>query len=34
VVEGLEHEAFAAERIRLTTEELLEERREVADLVG
>ncbi|HEV3452525.1 MAG TPA: malate dehydrogenase [Acidimicrobiia bacterium] len=34
VVEGLQHDAFAAERIRITTDELLEERREVADLLG
>ncbi len=34
VVEGLQHSAFAGERIRLTTEELLEERREVAELLG
>jgi malate dehydrogenase len=33
VVEGIEHEAFAAEKIRVTTEELLEERQEVADLL-
>ena len=32
VVEGLEHAAFAQERIRITTEELLEERAEVTDL--
>ena len=34
VVEGLEHSAFAAERIRLTTEELLAEKAEVAELLG
>jgi malate dehydrogenase len=33
VVEGLEHSEFAAERIRLTTEELLAERAEVANLL-
>jgi malate dehydrogenase len=32
VVEGLEHDAFAAERIRLTTEELESERAEVSAL--
>jgi malate dehydrogenase len=30
VVEGVEHDGFAAERVRLTTEELLSERDEVA----
>lgn len=36
VVEGIEHDAFAAERVRITTEELLAERAEVAalDLLG
>jgi malate dehydrogenase len=34
VVEGLEHSEFAKERVRLTTEELLEERRDVAQLLG
>jgi malate dehydrogenase len=33
VVEGLEHSAFARDRIRRTTEELLEERAEVAELL-
>ncbi len=32
VVEGVEHDAFAAERVRLTTEELLAERAEVEAL--
>jgi malate dehydrogenase len=34
VVEGLEHDEFARERIRRTTEELLQERTEVAHLLG
>ncbi len=34
VVEGLTHDEFAQERIRVTTQELLEERQEVADLLG
>ncbi len=34
VVEGIEHSGFAAERIRLTTEELLEERADVEGLIG
>jgi malate dehydrogenase len=34
VVEGLEHSEFAQERIRLTTEELLEERHDVGELLG
>ncbi len=34
VVEGLEHAPDAAERIRLTTEELLAERAEVSELLG
>jgi malate dehydrogenase len=34
VVEGLEHDEFAAARIKITTDELLEERREVAELLG
>lgn len=34
VVEGLAHSEFAAERIRLTTEELLEERHDVSELLG
>jgi malate dehydrogenase len=34
VVEGLEHSGYAAERIRLTTEELLAERADVAELLG
>jgi malate dehydrogenase len=33
VVEGLDHDAFASERIRLTTEELEAERNDVADLL-
>jgi malate dehydrogenase len=33
VVEGLEHDEFASERIRLTTDELLGERAEVTDLI-
>ncbi|HLI14976.1 MAG TPA: malate dehydrogenase [Acidimicrobiales bacterium] len=33
VVEGLEHDEFARERIRITTEELLAERAEVLDLL-
>jgi malate dehydrogenase len=34
VVEGLEHDGFAREKLRLTTEELQAERREVADLLA
>ena len=34
VVSGLEHDDFGLERIRVTTEELLEERAEVAELLG
>jgi malate dehydrogenase len=34
VVEGLEHDAFAADRIRITTEELLGERADVEELLG
>ncbi len=34
VVEGLKHSSFASERIRRTTEELLEERDEVRELLG
>jgi hypothetical protein len=34
VVEGLAHDQFATERIRITTEELEAERADVADLVG
>ncbi len=34
VVENLEHSEFARERIRLTTEELLEERHDVEELLG
>jgi malate dehydrogenase len=34
VVEGLEHDDFAAERIRATTDELLAERADVTDLLG
>ncbi len=34
VVEGIEHDEFAAERIKITTDELLEERQEVAELLG
>ena len=33
VVEGLAHDAFATERIRVTTEELEAERSDVADLL-
>ncbi len=33
VVEGLSHDAFATERIRITTEELVAERADVADLL-
>jgi hypothetical protein len=32
VVEGLEHDAFATERIKITTEELESERHEVEQL--
>jgi hypothetical protein len=32
VVEGLEHDAFAQDRIRITTEELVAERDEVRKL--
>ncbi len=34
VVEGLEHDGFATERIRVTTEELLGEQADVAELLG
>jgi len=34
VVEGIEHDEFATERIRITTEELEAERADVADLLG
>jgi malate dehydrogenase len=34
VVAGLEHSGFAADRIRVTTEELLEERQDVTELLG
>ncbi|TML38295.1 MAG: malate dehydrogenase [Actinobacteria bacterium] len=34
VVEGIEHDDFAKEKLRVTTEELLAERKEVADLLG
>ena len=34
VVEGIEHDDFAKEKLRVTTEELLAERQEVADLLG
>ena len=34
IVEGIEHDDFAAERIKITTDELLEERQEVAELLG
>jgi malate dehydrogenase len=34
VVGGLEHDEHGRERIRITTEELLEERAEVAELLG
>ena len=33
MVEGLEHDAFATERIRITTEELEAERKDVTDLL-
>jgi len=33
VVEGLTHDEFATERIRITTEELEAERNDVADLL-
>jgi hypothetical protein len=33
VVEGLTHDEFATERIRVTTDELLAERADVADLL-
>jgi malate dehydrogenase len=34
IVEGIEHDQFAAGRIKITTDELLEERQEVAELLG
>jgi len=34
VVEGIEHDAFGADRIRRTTEELLAEKADVAELIG
>jgi malate dehydrogenase len=34
VVAGIEHDDFGRDRIRVTTEELLEERAEVAELLG
>ena len=34
VVEGLAHDAFAADRVRRTTEELEAERADVADLLS
>ena len=34
VVEGIEHDDFAKEKLRVTTEELLAERQEVAELLG
>ncbi|MGH9296450.1 MAG: malate dehydrogenase, partial [Acidimicrobiales bacterium] len=34
VVEGLEHSDFATDRIRLTTDELLEERNDVSELLS
>jgi malate dehydrogenase len=34
IVEGLEHDAFAQERLRRTSEELLAERQDVADLLA
>jgi malate dehydrogenase len=34
VVEGLEHSSFAEQRIKATTEELLEERHDVSELLG
>ena len=33
IVEGLSHDEFASDRIRITTEELVAERAEVADLL-
>ena len=32
VVEGLEHNAFGQEKLRITTEELVEERNEIKSL--
>jgi malate dehydrogenase len=34
IVEGITHDEFAAARIKVTTDELLEERREVTELLG
>ena len=34
VVEGLQHDEFGREKLRITTEELLAERDEVRDLLG
>ena len=34
VVDGIEHDEYATERIRITTDELLQERDEVQDLLG
>ncbi len=34
VVEGIQHDDFASERIRVTTDELLQERHEVRALLG
>ena len=34
IVEGIEHDAFATERIRTTTAELVEERQEVEALLS
>jgi malate dehydrogenase len=34
IVEGLEHDAFAADRIKITTEELLAEKADVAELLS
>jgi len=34
IVEGLEHDAFAADRIKTTTDELLAEKADVADLLS
>jgi malate dehydrogenase len=34
VVDGIQHDDFASERIRITTDELVEERQEVADLLS
>jgi len=33
IVEGIEHDSWAQEKIRITTDELLEERAEVQELL-